>query len=168
MSRASFVTSTAAAVSIAFTQSAFSAELIDNPQVAQTVANYITAHCPVSQAESRNPEVAKACIAAGADMSNSLAREMGKYIDEVSIINSPFAAGMAKGDLMSFCFAPMQTLGEREYSNLGNYLDAAFNAVKSCEESMVRAGEAVDIDYQATARNTVSCHMNRLKGLSCE
>lgn len=160
-------TSTIAAASFAFTQAVY-AETIDKPSVATQVADYIAANCPTTEAEATNPEKAKTCIAAGADMSNSIAVEMVNYIDEVSIINSPFWAGAAKGELMSSCLSPMQSLATNTYSNLGNYLDAAFNAVKSCEESMVRAGEAVEIDFQPTARNTVSCHMNRLKGFACE
>ena len=160
-------TSTAAVVSLAFTQAVY-AETIDNPSVATKVANYITANCPVTEAEAKDAEKVRDCIAAGADMSNSIAVEMGNYIDEVSVLASPISAGTAKGDLMSFCLSPMKSLGDNNYSKLGNYLDAAFNAVKSCEESMVRAGEAVGIDFQPTARNTVSCHMNQLKGYTCE
>lgn len=167
MSNASYIATTVAAASMAFAQSAYSAERIDNPRVAANVADYITNNCPVTEAEA-NPEATRLCIAAGADMSFSIATEMGTYIAEVSAATSPFWAGTAKGDLMANCFGPMNALSEGDFSNLTNYLDAAFNAVKSCEGSMVRAGDAVDIDYQPTARNTVSCHMNRLRGYDCE
>lgn len=168
MNKASYLATTVAAFSLNFAQAAYAQEKIDNPKVAATVADYITDNCPTTQTESENPDKVRDCIAAGADMSNSLATEMGIYIAEVSSQTSSFWAGAAKGDLMAFCLGPMKSLGDTEYSNLGNYLDAAFNAVKSCEESMVRAGDAVSIDYQPTARNTVSCHMNRLKGYACE
>lgn len=167
MSKSFSLSATVAAASIAFAQSAFAEDIIDEPRVAETVSAYITERCPSTQAEAQNPENIKSCIAAGLDMSNSLATEMTDYIEEVSILTSPFWAGTAKGDLMAYCLSPMESVGRSTFSDLGNYLDAAFNAVKSCEESMARAGEAVDINYQPTARNTVSCHMNRLKGLDC-
>lgn len=159
---------TTAAFGMAFTQATAAAEIIDNPKTAQTVADYITANCPANSTEAKNPEKVKLCIAAGADMSLSIAKAWDTYLDEVVKNTSPFGAGLARGDLKSSCLWSMEELGGKDYSNLQNYRDAAFNAVKNCEESIVRGGEQVEIDYQPTARNTVSCHMNRLKGLKCE
>ncbi len=101
-------------------------------------------------------------------MSVTIATDMSKYMTDNTNQLSPFWAGSAQGDILANCAVPMDRLSSLGNLPIDDYLEKAFTAVKGCEESMVRAGDAVSIDFQPTARNTVSCHMNRFKGLACE
>jgi len=168
MIKSSFLGPTVVAFSLAFTQVSSAEEKIDSPNIAARVANYITDNCPKTNEEAKDPEKVKLCIAAGADMSKSIALRWDQYLDEVVKNTNPFGAGLARGDLKTSCLWPMSNLGGKNYSNLENYRDAAFNAVKECEESIARGGREVNINYQPTSRNTVSSRMNRLKGFACQ
>ncbi len=157
----------AGAATVSFMNAAEAQETLDNTAYAQAIANHIVEACHANESEAASPDNVINCITAGATTSMTIATDMRIFIQEVSRITSPFWAGTAQGDLMANCLTPMDLLGGQQYSNLTNYLYAAFNAVRSCEDSMRRAGDAVGIDFQPTARNTVYCHMNRLKGLDC-
>ena len=164
MKQASLLASAAFA---AFTTATSAQEIttIDNPNYAKAVADYITQNCPTTEA--KDPQKVAVCIGAGATMSVTIATDMSKYIADNANQLGPFWT-LAADNIFVSCLAPMDRLSALGTLAIDDYRERAFEAVKGCEKSMVRAGDSVSIDFEPTARNTVSCHLNRLKGHACE
>ena len=141
------------------------APTLDDPQYAQNVAGYLTQNCPVTVNEANNTDNATKCIDATLRASYSIAVELSDYLKDNVASTSPFQAGLAQGDLLAHCETPAKAAAGKIYGNLKAYLDAASSAAGECLESIRRAGDAVGIDYQPTARNTVANHINCLKRL---
>ena len=149
--------------SLAFAATAVFAQverkIVDDDFVASRVDNYID-RC-------NGEGTVRGCIAAVADMSLSLAKTMTQYVDRTYGKSRPMDAGAVRGELMASCAAPMDNLGEKLYEDTADYLAATFHAVSSCERSIQRAERQVGITYQPTARNIVTCRMDRLRGYDC-
>lgn len=140
---------------------------VDNPDFAKRIGDYITSNCPRTDEEAtKSPEKAMACIDAALSGSKTVLVNMSKHIENVTAITNPLNSGIANGHLMRFCEWPLKEIAGKKYP-LNEYMKMAFEKVKGCEEAFVTAGKAVGIDYQPTARNTVSCHMNQIRGFKC-
>lgn len=161
MKKSFFYVTAPAALAFAATATFAQAErkVVDDDIVASRVDSYID-RC--------NGEGTRhGCIAAVADMSLSLAKTMTQYVDRTYGKTRPMDAGAVRGELMASCAAPMDNLGEKLYEDVADYLAATFHAVSSCERSMQRAERQIGIVYQPTARNIVTCRMDRLRGYDC-
>lgn len=147
-------------------------EIVDNQKTAELVRNHILNNCPQTLEKANIPEKEK-CTFAGLQMSYNIASKWDKYLSEIAMHTSSPEVGLARGDIKSSCLWPVQFVyglgfSESEHRSFQNFLNATFSAVNACESSIARGGKEVGINYEPTARNIISCHMNRIKGYNCQ